>query len=221
MNVARRHASCRRAFTLIEILLAVALLGALLLALNVFIFSMGEIWGRGGEQRLFNEHVRAVTRHVEKLVRAAALAPVALQGDDPALTVTEIRVSGGKEPLVTFELPAGDRVLPWPGPPLPDVVCALAAVSGQGLVIYWHSRHELGFEDDPPRSTVLSPLVSAVSYDYYQEDFRTWRNETKPQRDSKGQWLPPARLRLRFTYGQMTTETTIVLPAPGGALPAF
>lgn len=71
----RRSSGRRSAFTLIEILLAVALLGGLLLALNLFIFSMGEIWGQGREQRLFNEHVRAVTRHVEKLLRTAALAP--------------------------------------------------------------------------------------------------------------------------------------------------
>lgn len=221
MNAARRPRISRRAFTLIEILLAVALLGALLLALNVFIFSMGEIWGRGSEQRLFNEHVRAVTRHVEQLVRAAAIAPAALQSDASVLSVAEIRVGGGREPLVTFELPAGDRVLRWPGPPLPDVVCSLAAVSGRGLVIYWHSRHELGFEEDPPRNSTLSPLVTAMSYDYYQEDFRTWRNEARPQRDAQGRWLAPVRLRLRFTYGRMTTETTVVLPGPGAALPAF
>ena len=37
----RRSWGRRSAFTLIEILLAVALLGGLLLALNLFIFSMG------------------------------------------------------------------------------------------------------------------------------------------------------------------------------------
>ena len=211
----------RRAFTLIEILLAVALLGALLLALNVFIFSMGEIWGRGSEQRLFNEHARAVTRHVEKLLRAAALAPGALQGGDAPLSVQEIRLAGGTEPLLTFELPEGDRVLPWPEHPLPDVVCSLSSVSGQGLVIYWHSRLELGFEEEAPRPTVLSPYVTGLSYDYYQEDFKTWQNQARPQRDGQGQWSPPARLRLQFTYGKLTTETTVVLPLAADALPAF
>ena len=66
-----------RGFSLLEILVAVALLGMLLLALNVFIFSMGEIWGRNSEQRLFDQHVRAVTRHVENLLRSATLSPAA------------------------------------------------------------------------------------------------------------------------------------------------
>jgi len=210
-----------RGYSLIEILLAVALLGALLLALNMFVFSMGEIWGRGREQRLFNEHARAVTRHVEKMLRAAALAPAALAGQSAITTVDEIRGEGGTEPLLTFALPEGDRVLPWPERPLPDVVCSLAAVSNQGLVLYWHSRHEIDFDEQAPRATVLSPLVTALTYDYYQADFKTWQNQPQLQRDRQGLWQTPSRLRLRFAYGKMTTETTILLPAPGAALPAF
>jgi prepilin-type N-terminal cleavage/methylation domain-containing protein len=211
----------RSAFTLIEILLAVALLGGLLLALNLFIFSMGEIWGQGREQRLFNEHVRAVTRHVEKLLRTAALAPAVLVGTQAGLTVEEIRGVSGREPLLTFELPIGDRVLTWPEAPLPNVVCSLSAAPGEGLVIAWHARIELRFLEDPPRRTVLSPLVTGLSYDYYQPDFRSWKNELKPQRDGTGEWPLPARLRLRFGYGPMTTETTVLLPSSMSALPAF
>ena len=65
-----------RGFTLIETLLAAALLGALLLALNFFVFSMAEIWGRGAERRLFEQHVRAVTREVEDMIRRGALPPL-------------------------------------------------------------------------------------------------------------------------------------------------
>ncbi len=219
----RTHQLFRRrsAFTLIEILLAVALLGGLLLALNLFIFSMGEIWGQGREQRLFNEHVRAVTRHVEKLIRTAALASPVLAGTQAGFTVEEIRGGSGREPLLTFELPTGDRVLAWPESPLPNVVCSLSAAPGEGLVIAWHARIELRFLEDPPRRTVLSPLVTALTYDYYQPEFRSWKNELKPERDRVGEWSLPARLRLRFAYGKMTTETTVLLPSSSGALPAF
>ena len=44
----------------------------LMTALLTFVFSMGAIWGRGGEKRLFEQHVNAVTRHVESLLRRAA-----------------------------------------------------------------------------------------------------------------------------------------------------
>ncbi len=212
-----------RGFSLVEILVAVAMLGALLLALNVFIFSMGEIWGQNGDQRLFEQHVRAVTRHVERLVRNAAIAPGALAAATTALTPQESRLpSSATEATLTFELPEGDRVLPWPGEaPLPDVVCALAVQDGKGLLLYWHSRLETRFADDPPRGLVLTPLVTALSYDYYNADFKSWQNQPRLQRDAAGKWQMPERIRLRFTHDKLTAETAITLPATTGALPAF
>ncbi len=213
----------RRAFTLLEILLAVSLLAALLAALNVFVFSMGDLWGRSNEQRLFGQHVRAVTRHVESLLRRAALTPEALNRPARApLTTQEIRSEGGiAEPLLTFDLPAGDRVLPWPGEPLPEVVCSLAVQEGQGLVLCWHSRLEIRFKDDPARVTVLSPFGSAIGYDYYLPDFKAWQSQPRMQKDRSGKWARPDRITLRFVHGKMNAETSIVLPVATGALPAF
>lgn len=212
----------RRGFSLVEVLVSVAVLGMLLLALNVFIFSMSEIWGQNGDKRLFEQHVRAVTRHVEQLVRSAAISPTALAATTPAVAPQEIKLeTGANEATLTFELPAGDRVLPWPETPLPDVVCSLAVQDRKGLILYWHSRLETRFTEDAPRALVLTPLVTALSYDYYNPDFKSWQNQPRLQRDPAGQWQMPDRVRLRFTYDKLTTETVIALPASTGALPAF
>ena len=213
---------CRQGFSLLEILVAAALLGMLLLALNVFVFSMGEIWGRNSEQRLFDQHVRAVTRHVENLLRSATLSPAALGGPERAVTVREIRViTGATEPVLSFELPEGDRTMAWAEQPLPDVVCALAAHPDRGLVLYWHSRLESDFADVPPRATVLSLFGRGLSYDYYQPDFKTWQSQTRMQKNREGKWQLPDRLILRFAHGKMSAETTVVLPVANGGLPAF
>jgi hypothetical protein len=204
------------AFTLLEVLLSVALLGAVLLALNLFVFSMGDLWGRGADRRLFDQHVRAVTRHVDDLFRRAALL------ENGAIAPKEVRTeNGGKAPLLTFELPAGDRTLPWPEEPLPDVVCSLEAREGRGLVLYWHSRLETRFEEDPPRATVLTPLAVGLSYDYYDPKAKTWRTDLRPQRDDAGHWRAPDRVTLRFAYGKLRAESTLVLPVATAALPAF
>ncbi len=209
------------AFTLVEILLAVALLGAVLLALNLFVFSMGELWGRNAEQRLFDQHVRAVTRHVDSLFRRAVLAGPGPAGS-AAIGPEEIRTeTGGTGPLLTFELPAGDRVLPWPEEPLPDVVCSLEAREGRGLVLYWHSRLETHFDDEPPRALVLTPFGAGLSYDYYTPETKAWRSGPRLEKNSAGQWITPDRVTLRFVHGKMTAEATLVLPAAGAALPAF
>ena len=209
------------AFTLIEILLAVALLGAVLLALNLFVFSMGELWGRNTEQRLFDQHVRAVTRHVDSLLRRAVLAGPGAPGG-AVISPEKIRgENGAGTPLLTFELPAGDRLLPWPGEPLPDVVCSLEAREGRGLVLYWHSRLETGFDDDPPRALLLSQFGSALSYDFYDPATKSWRSSPRLERDSQGKWPTPDRVTLRFVHGKMTAESTLVLPVTSAALPAF
>jgi prepilin-type N-terminal cleavage/methylation domain-containing protein len=206
-------------FTLLELLLSLALIGMLLVAMNQFIFSMGELWGRGVDVRLFDRHVRAVTRFVDNTLRSTVLP--AAQGLQ-ALSVQEIRTpDGGTENLLTFELPSGSRVLPWPEAPLPDVVCSLGLRRDQGLILYWHSRIESHFADEPARATVLSPLVTGLSFDYYNAGFDSWQNYPQLQRSSAGQWELPNRVRLRFTYDRMTRETIITLPAASRALPFF
>jgi prepilin-type N-terminal cleavage/methylation domain-containing protein len=216
MNRERR---AERGFTLLETLLSAALLGVLLLALNFFVFSMAEIWGQGAERRLFEQHVRAVTREVETLVRTAALPPVAA---DPVLFVREIRLeSGRREPLLSFELAAGSPRLPWSGVALPDVVCSLVAESGRGLSLYWQSRLEERFDDAAPREWVMSPFVQSLSYEYHDADADTWRSEQALQRSGAGEWNLPARLKLAFAHGTMQAETTVSLPGPPGPLPHF
>ncbi|MEI7551663.1 MAG: prepilin-type N-terminal cleavage/methylation domain-containing protein [Verrucomicrobiota bacterium] len=208
-------------FTLLEILLALALTSLVLVSLNVFVFSMGELWGRNTEVRLFDRHVRAVTRFLEQELRAASLPPAAAAGAR-AVAPQEVRpLSGRTENLLTFELLAGSRILVWPDRPLPEVVCALQVRDREGLVLLWHSRLEQRFEDDAPRETLLTPLVTALTYDYYDPEFKTWKTETTIRQDNNRQLLAPQRLRLKFAYGKQVRESVIVLAPPTAGLPNF
>ena len=75
MKPTRAMQSIRRGFTLLEILLALSLASLVLVGMNAFIFSMGELWGRDSDVRIFERHVRAVTRFLEQELRASALPP--------------------------------------------------------------------------------------------------------------------------------------------------
>jgi hypothetical protein len=208
-------------FTLLEILLALALTALVLVSLNVFVFSMGELWGRNTEVRLFDRHVRAVTRFLDQTMREAALPPYAVAGGSP-IAAQEVRpLNGPSDNLLTFELTAGCRLLNWPDRPLPEVVCSLQARESQGLVLLWQSRLEKTFGDDPPRELVITPFVTALAYDYYDPDFKTWKTETAIKKDATGQLQTPQRLRLKFAYGKLTRETVIVLVAPTAGMPNF
>jgi prepilin-type N-terminal cleavage/methylation domain-containing protein len=211
----------RRGFTLVEVLISLAIVGAMLIALNEFVFSMGELWGRNSEVRLFDLHTRTVTRFLERELRAAALPPSAQTNATP-ITPQEIRPGGGaSDHLLTFELPAGSRLMVWPDRPLPEVVCSLQVRDGEGLLLLWHSRLETRFENDPPREIVISPLVTALAYDYYDENLNRWSTETTLKRDNSGQPTTPQRLRLKFTYDKMTRDTIITLLSTPEGVPNF
>jgi prepilin-type N-terminal cleavage/methylation domain-containing protein len=211
----------RGAFTLLEILLALALVALLLVSLNTFIFSMSELWGQKTEPRLFEQHVRAVTRFLERELRAAAHPPAARSNSTP-IALQEIRPQNGlMEKMLTFELPAGSRLFTWPERPLPEVVCSFQARQNEGLVLLWHSRLEKNFETESPREMVVTPLVSGLSYDYYDTDTNRWTTETTLKTDPQGQPMTPQRLRLKFTYNKMKQESVVTLPTPGEGLPTF
>lgn len=215
-------ASPRAAFTLLEILLALSLVGLVLVALNSLVFSMGELWGRNTDVRLFDQHVRAVTRFLEQELRSAALPP-SVEPGATAITVQEIRPANGPtDNLLTFELRAGCRLFAWPDRPLPEVVCALQFRDRDGLWLLWHSRLEKRFADDPPRETQITPLVTGMSYLYYDPAFKNWKDEPQLRRDNQNRLETPQRLRLTFTYGKLTRETIVTLPAAAGeGLPNF
>lgn len=210
-----RVRSCARGFTLVEALLSLALLAALLAALNLFVFSMGEIWGRNRQERLFEQHTRAVTRHLEDVLRRGVLAPAPAL--PPRLATAEALAA--RAPLLTFDLPEGDRTLPWPDAPLPDVRCALEVIPAEGLVLHWQSRWEVDFEKIAPRRTVLSPLVTRLEYGYYDDG--RWQVDLAPRRDKRGGWAMPARIHLRFEHRGRVADSVVPVPKKAGLLPAF
>ncbi len=219
MTSAPAHsASSPRAFTLVEVVLALALLAAVLYAMSVFMFSMGELWGESRQQRLFEQHVRAVTRHLEGMLQRGALRPKPERGLRVAAAPG---ISALGAPRLTFELPAGDRILPWPGPPLPDVECALDVVPERGLVLQWQSRWELGFNTATPRTLVVSPLVRRIDYEYYQPQAQAWQKQSSPVRGARDRWELPSRLWLHFQHDRFSADTVVRVPAPLAALPAF
>lgn len=213
--------AARAAFTLVEVLLALVLLAALLTALNQFVFSITEAWTRNQDQFLFVQHTRAVTRHLDEMLQAAANSARASNSQVGAVTPEEVEVpDAGTEDLLAFDLPVGDRLFTWPGAPLPEVRCALGWREEEGLVIYWKSRLETDYETMDPRVAVVSPFVTALSYDYYDTKTETWSTEEELQKDGTT-LLAPRRLRLHFKRGDREYDEVITLPELKEGLPAY
>lgn len=208
-------------FTLLEVLLSLALVGVLFVGLNTFVFSMGELWGRNGDVRLFDQHVNAVTRFVDQMLHDATLPPAARTGSTPVAIQQVTPASGTADFLLTFELPQGNRLLNWPDRPLPEVVCSLQSRPNDGLYLLWHSRLEQRFAEDPPRELRLTPLLAALAYDYYDDNLKKWTTQAALQTDATGAQEVPQRLRLQFAYGKLKRETTVPVPVTLQGLPNF
>ncbi len=209
----------RRAFTLVEVMLSMALVALVLVGMNTFIFSMGELWGKGSDVRLFDQHVRAVTRYLQREMIRASLPPAAAVNSTP-VGVQQVRPqSGAQENMVTFVQLAGGRILKWPGSPLPEVVCSLQVRRDQGIFMLWHSDLENHFADEPPRETLISPFVTGLAYDYFDTDFNKWTTETLLRTDSGGNPLPPQRLKITFAHGGLKREALITVPGTPAGMP--
>jgi prepilin-type N-terminal cleavage/methylation domain-containing protein len=208
-----------RGFTLIEVVLAMALAALVLVGLNTFVFSMGELWGRNADARLFDQHVRAVTRFLEGEMLRATLPPASVVNATPVGVQLVKPENGVQENLITYVELSGNRLLRWPDSALPEVTCSLQVRRDQGLVMLWHSDLENNFNTDPPRETLVSPLVTSITFDYFDTDFGKWTTESVLRTDSGGNPLAPQRLRVTFGYNGLVREALITVPSLQQGLP--
>lgn len=199
----------RRGFTLLEMLVSLAILGVLMVTLNTFLFSMSELWGGGRDQRLFDQHARAATALVRAAFEQATYGPsasgVALQDVDDG--------AGSTKPRLSFLLADAGRLADWPEAPLPDVDFNVFVEEGRGLVFQWQSRLELERDKTDKHETVISPFVAAIHYEYYDADLKEWKVEDEPVNETGSTaWKKPVRIHLMFERGSLKSEKVINLP---------
>lgn len=199
----------RRGFSLLEMLVSLALLGILMVTLNTFLFSMSELWGGGRDQRLFDQHARAATSLVRRAFAEATLGPgasgVALRDIDNG--------AGTTEPRLSFLLPDAGRLADWPEAPLPDVDFTVFVEEGRGLVFQWQSRLELERDLTDKHETVISPFVTGLKFEYYDPELKEWTIEDEPvQEPATATWRKPARVHLVFERGSLRSTKVIDLP---------
>jgi len=235
----------RAGFTLLEILVAVTIGGSLLIAAVFFAFSMGELWGNGSEVRVFDQHVRGVTRFMQEILRQAEAPPLidavgnvqaaegaaaANAGQPVPVTQEEAPVQwqephglGSNEELLTFQLAKSPGIFTWPEEPLPFVVAAIRVEPRGGLFLRWKSRLEIDFVDAAPRELRVSPFVTGISYLYYDptEENPEWEETDRPRNASGGELEVPTRLRLHFDYHGLERSTDLVLPQVAAGVPIY
>lgn len=213
----------RKGFTLLEVMVAVFIGAALLVATTAFVFSMGELWGKGANVWLFQKHVRGVSRFLEQSIQTSSWKLP--QGE--AQTPVYWGEWGSREyqntPLLTFEMEKSPGVLVWPESSLPYVVCSLEFDENEGIFMLWRSRLEEDFEEESPRKTLISPFVTDLKYYYidYEEEDAEWEVMDEPEKEADGSYQLPQRIELVFEYEGQEEKRQIILPAIFNGIPIF
>ena len=213
----------RSGFTLLEIMFAVFMGAALLVAATTFVFSLGELWGKGANVWLFQKHVRGVSRFLEQSFQTSSWK----LSDGELESVVYWSNRGGREyeneELLTFELENSPGVLLWPEDPLPYVVCSLELDDEEGLYLLWRSRLEEDFGEEEPRKTLISPFVKGIKYFYIdpEDEDAEWEIEEDPVKETDGTFTLPQRIEIIFEYEGQEEKRQIPLPSLFSGVPMF
>ena len=213
----------KRGFTLLEIMFAVFMGAAILVAATTFVFSLGELWGKGANVWLFQKHVRGVSRFFEQSFQKSSWK----LSDGEVESVVYWSNRGGREyeneELLTFELEKSPGVLVWPEDPLPYVVCSLELDEDDGLYLLWRSRLEEDFGEEEPRKTLVSPFVKGMNYFYTdtEDENAEWEVEEDPIKEPDGTFTLPQRIEIVFEYEGQEEKRQIPLPALFDGVPIF
>ncbi len=208
---------------MLEIMFAVFMGAALLVAATTFVFSLGELWGKGANVWLFQKHVRGVSRFLEQSFQTSSWK----LSDGEVESVVYWSNRGGREyeneELLTFELEKSPGVLVWPEDPLPYVVCSLELDDEEGLYLLWRSRLEKDFGEEEPRKTLISPFVKGIKYFYIdpEDEDAEWEIEEDPVKETDGTFTLPQRIEIIFEYEGQEEKRQIPLPSLFSGVPMF
>ena len=231
----------RGAFTLIEVLIALAIAGLVLSAATSLLVTISRAWAdRPATRDAFDAHVNGVGRFLVTLMDKATMPPGPSGQTGPISLGRPIGFSDTEDPLVSFFVREAPPLLVWPRGLAPRVHCYLYFEDGEGLSLLWYSdlqemergedgKPELEDEDDLFK-TPISSLCEEVVYCYYGEegadsdDFKEWEKESKLEENAEsGKFRLPAFVQLVFRQPKEDLERTVTIPveriSPNGLSP--
>ncbi len=213
-------------FTLIEVLLALALASLILVAATSLLVTLSRVWvDRPAAREAFDAHVNGVARFLTATLAKAV--PSALSAKDPILRLEQpIGSDEVDPPLITFSLKEAPPILYWPREATAGVTCHLSFEEGEGLSILWFSNLQemepgkggkLALkEEEDLYKTLLSPLVTEVTYCYYGEENdppeaeKEWLEEDELEENlAANKYRMPAFVKFLFEHEDAERVVTI------------
>ncbi len=177
----------KSAFTLVEVLIALALTGMLLTGLTMLTFQIMQAWAQQAEDPLFDRHVDGLRRVLEECVAEtvdASDSQGARRAINSVLTQPPGSVNVSRAPYL--RITGAPPFIAGETQPLGDVRGWLVFEEGSGLVLYWQTDTERQNNQDATHRLVLSPWVTDMRYAAYENSAKSWSEETDPNALSTG-----------------------------------
>jgi len=179
-------------FSLVEVLLALAVGGLVLMSASSLLVTISQSWAnRPATRDAFDAHVNGIAHFLTAVLEEATLAKEGSGGADMVELLRPVGFSETKDPLIKFYLREAPPLFFWPHGLASRVHVYFQFEEGEGLYFLWYSdlqeleksdngEHQLENEDQLFR-TQISPYFEEVYYCYYGEEGetadeeKTWR----------------------------------------------
>jgi len=228
----------KRGFSMIELLLAMAIGGMLLVGAVSLLVTVSQAWAnRPATRDAFDAHVNGVANFLHATLEEASLPQANRTGNSVVDLQRPVGFSDSDEPLVHFYLREAPPLFVWPNGVATRVHTYLYFDDREGLSFLWFSelqelekneKGKLELEDESDlRKTPISSFCDEIFYCYYGDeddkegDTKEWKIEDDLEENiQSGKFRIPAFIKLVFRWEDEDLERTITLAveriAPNG-----
>ena len=225
-------------FSLVEVLLALAVGGLVLMAASSLLVTISQSWAnRPATRDAFDAHVNGIAHFLTAVLEEATLPKKGSDGVDVVELSRPVGFSETDDPLIKFYLREAPPFFYWPHGLASRVHVYFQFEKGEGLYFLWYSdlqelekseSGELQPEDeDQLFRTLISPYFEEVYYCYYGEDGDTedeeksWQIEPDLEENvESGKFRTPDFIKIVFRWDEEDLERTITIavtkPSPSG-----
>lgn len=189
------HTRHCRAFTFLEVLLAVAVASLLLLAASQMIFSFSHLWQQVEEEPRFQHHVDGVMRFLEYCLKTSEYESDNIDGIIDWMRPPKQHGSGR---TIAFRM---DPALPFFVHDVPTHTSVKAWIlfeEDEGLSLLWHIPRSQTEGRLKLHKTPVSPWVEDVEIAYLNQEKNVYEYDSYADDGREDKRSPPQAVRIRF-----------------------
>ena len=218
---------CRRAFTLIELLLAISLASILLVSAAGLLLNLSELYFTARNKPDHDMHVRNVTHFMSQVLDSVS-QPVLenpfdkkskKQSADPIQWSTIPGDSMGEKDHLSFQYSKSMPIIYWETGPLPAITAWIHHEPDQGLFLLWQTNRQAREDPDDYMKSLISPYVTEMHYQYYDAESDEWEED---KADFESNQAMPKMIQFVFEWSEDERyETNIIVPQGVNGAPIY